>query len=105
MFLEPVPNMKRDTIESDITENTSKRLWAAVLIGAIKDVKKLAAAKSRDSVSKEEAKAWLQSDSKETGSFLWICEIFNLDHDCVRKSIAENNSRVAAFSDQFSYEE
>ena len=50
--------MKRDTIESDITENTSKQLWAAVLIGALKDVKKMAVTKSHDRVSKEEAKAW-----------------------------------------------
>ncbi|MBC8457979.1 MAG: hypothetical protein H8D67_08295 [Deltaproteobacteria bacterium] len=97
--------MKRDTIESDMVENRSKQLWAAVLIGAIEDVKKLAVTKSHDSVSKEEAKAWFQSDSKEIGSFLWICEIFNLDHDCVRTSIAKNYNRAADFSDQFTYEE
>ena len=54
-------------------ECANKRLWASVLVQAIKDVQ------GNYLRYREEAFKWLQSESMEVGSFLWVCSVLELD--------------------------
>ena len=58
-----------------------KKLWIAVLKQAIKD-------SQRDAKSSiVRSQLWFYHDSKEVGSYLWICDILNLDPESIRSSI------------------
>lgn len=36
-------------------------------------------------VAEEDARAWIDSDSEETGSFVWVCDLLGLEPDDVRR--------------------
>jgi len=69
------------TSERDM-EEACKRLWAAVLDQAVKEAR---AGKQYMLVDK--ARAWLESESQEVGSFLWICLVLNLDPQSIRSCL------------------
>ena len=35
------------------------------------------------------AKSWVASDSEQPGSFIWACDLFNLEPDAVRRAIRD----------------
>jgi len=80
-------------------DKRERALWAAVLIQAIEDVNWTPketisqAIKQRHLHEKEKAKAYLKAKRAGIGSFLWICELFDIDPDKVREAIFDNNGR------------
>ena len=63
-------------------EEGCKRLWAAVLKQAIKDIR------CRNDRRRENALSWFNSKNKGTTSFLWICGILGLDPDLIRMGLS-----------------
>ena len=61
-----------------IMQDACKRLWAAVLEQAMTDIQE-----DHDSHG-EEARKWLQSENPGTASFLWVCDVLDLDPALVR---------------------
>jgi hypothetical protein len=61
-----------------------KRLWAAVLIQAIKDLVGYTNERERTSVQYF-ARLCFASDNHEAGSFLWICDELELDPSWIRR--------------------
>ena len=55
-------------------------LWAAVLLVTVEDL-------NGDEQAKAAAKAWLDSASREIGSFLWVCEALGLNANAVIRSV------------------
>lgn len=58
-------------------EQEYRNLWAAVLKQAIKD------AGQEDQDSLNNPRLWFYSESKEIGSFLWICAVLNIDPESI----------------------
>ena len=56
-------------------------LWAAVLHRAILDYKK------GTGKVQESAQAWIESDENCVASFVWVCDIFDLNHKFAREKI------------------
>jgi hypothetical protein len=66
-------------------EENCKSLWASVLEQAVKDARNDA----------EGAWAWLHSEDQGIGSFLWICDIFEISPDLIRSNIG-NKRKIPA---------
>ena len=62
-------------------EEGCKRLWAAVLKQAIKDIR------GNNYHRREKAQSWLINNNQGTASFLWICNILGLDPDLIRMNL------------------
>ena len=80
--------------DSDMIEESCKRLRAAVLEQAISE-----ALGSRLDL-RESAWAWFCSENQGIGSFLWICTIFDLNPKFVRM-LEVNKDNGAEISDHF----
>jgi hypothetical protein len=83
-----------------------KRLWAAVLIQAIKDLAGFTLidnARDRPRLQKL-ARAWFASNNHELGSYLWICDELGLSPSWLRRrmmlSIATDQMTKGGFGDQ-----
>ena len=61
-------------------QDAYKRLWFAVLEQALTD------AKGKHYSYREEAREWFLSEKYETASFLWICDVLDLDPDSFRNA-------------------
>jgi len=66
-----------------------KRLWAAVLIQAVKDL----AGFSTDNEAERgwlqaSARAWFASERYSEGSFLWVCQQLEFEPSWIRRMIA-----------------
>jgi len=69
-----------------MTENNPyKNLWSAVLDRAMQDIKGIipGSEKYREKKIIKEAEDWFGSDDRDIGSFLWVCEILDLQPDKV----------------------
>ena len=67
----------------------ARGLWAAVLEQAVEDLQGCGYAKNEylsrsRQLQHESAVTWFKSDSQEPCSFLWICEILDLNPEVVR---------------------
>ena len=64
-----------------------KRLWAAVLLQAAKDVSGFTYvySESQRSMIQRSARAWFASNYYETGSYLWICDLLELEPSWIRR--------------------
>lgn len=72
----PEPNYEEDRL---VRANANYRgLWASVLLQAIRDVD------SSERCDREPALTYINDSSAETGSFLWVCEMLDLDPDRIR---------------------
>ena len=72
-----------------------KRLWFKVLKQAIFDIQ--FHHPRRDRYIKDEVTAWFKNDeNKNIKSFLWICELLELDPEYIREQILpkDNKARV-----------
>ena len=58
-----------------------KKLWAAVLGQAIHDLEK-------NNNGEYPPDKWFTSDYDEPGSFLWICELFEIDPEKTKTAIS-----------------
>ena len=67
--------MRETMTERAVSELGAKNLWKAVLEQAFKD----AQGKVGTYECSRNARVWFQSDSKDIGSFLWICEVLDLE--------------------------
>ena len=61
-----------------------KRLWAAVLLQAAKDVSGFTCERQRSLIQRR-ARAWFASNYYETGSYLWVCDLLELEPSWVRR--------------------
>jgi hypothetical protein len=61
-------------------DDNCRNLWAAVLERAIED----AVRGGNYWIDRENAKTWFLSDDRDVGSFLWVCDIVNLDPSVLR---------------------
>lgn len=72
-----------------------KRLWAVVLLQAIKDIdeNKVLWEWGRKNTQriKDDALDWFKSDRSDYCSFIWICNILDLNAGTVRKKILSKN--------------
>ena len=78
-------------------DEVCRNLWSAVLKQAIKD-----ASEYHCGFFAERALSWFEDESKEIGSFQWICSILNLNPESIKRviyqvtresnSISANNS-------------
>ncbi|UCF82980.1 MAG: hypothetical protein JSV50_17610 [Desulfobacteraceae bacterium] len=74
-----------------------KRLWAAVLEQAIKDVQgdeRAHRGKVR-SIFSEGAWAWFRSESQEVGSFLWTCNMLGFEPDFILSLLTRQDTGTA----------
>jgi hypothetical protein len=64
-----------------LIEKGCKNLWAAVLEQAIQDAQcEIASYKDKvEYIFSRNALEWFYSDGREIGSFLWICNILDID--------------------------
>jgi len=69
------------------------KLWAAVLFQAIHDVRRKKAEKY-SGYWQDDAKGWIQSKLQHIGSFIWICEVFDLPMKETRHLILNKRSIV-----------
>lgn len=73
--------------------NACKKLWFAVLFQAISDLVPARASENKDSVGvQDQAYKWFHSKRKNVGSFIWICDIFDLDADRMRTACMKRNA-------------
>jgi len=81
------------------THDPQKNVWAAVLIQAIDDlnVKSIPQESEKSQNDKEylknQANAYFKSKRMSMGSFVWICELFDIDPDVARKAILNGNGK------------
>jgi hypothetical protein len=69
-----------------------RRLWAAVLCQAVCDLR------YHRSALQHFTRLWFESDKREPGSFLWVCELLELDASWLRRRLLEmagKNPRVS----------
>jgi len=75
-------------------------LWVGVLKQAIRDFYGVGFVPTFELRSRsivrfhKDAKAWFESDRTECPSFLWVCEILNLDPAYIRKSVFSGSVNV-----------
>jgi len=65
-------------MEENKMEQKYKNLWSAVLKQAIKD------ANQNTKYPFNNPRLWFQSKNHTVGSFLWICNILNIDPESIR---------------------
>lgn len=79
--------------EGDV--RASKRLWASVVRTAADDLHRHHLKDDRGGRPdglKAQAEAWIRSDSEEIASFLWCCDILDLNAAAVRESVRNGTS-------------
>jgi len=59
------------------------KLWAGVLFQAIHDVH-IKESEKYPRYWRDDARAWCATDRRDIGSFIWICDVFDMDADQVR---------------------
>lgn len=65
-----------------------RQLWASVLWQAVYDVVRNAkAVRPTPRAIFVEASEWFASDAIYVGSFSWVCDLMNLDHERVRERV------------------
>lgn len=67
------------------------RLWAAVLFQAIHDVH-IKETEKHPRYWRDDARAWCAINRTDIGSFIWICELFDMDAEQVRALVLEEQS-------------
>lgn len=89
------------SIEKDGVKCGDKKLWAAVLHTALVDLHVPHAMRvyepKRETTTKhlsrkESAQEWIASDDFTPGSFLWVCEVLNMDAEPLRLGIKRMTS-------------
>jgi hypothetical protein len=86
-----------DSIEEQMK---ALKLWGAVLEQAIIDTTlgmKIAKAKEDDETIKlirKQSRAWVLSFQNEIGKFEWICDLFELDPEKIRRGIAKKWEQI-----------
>lgn len=87
-----------DDVEGDSQTFRCRRLWAAVLLQAVRDYGSV----QRDKVpppgsaygfSAYKLQQWFTSSSRDVKSFEWICELLDINPDVMRDKL-EVNSQV-----------
>lgn len=97
--------LQEGALPSDIY--ACKRLWASMLLTMIRDYAKLKRRLNKPPTKKlrgflkaegSSAEAWLFMDnSKDIGSFAWVCATLDINIEPTRKRIKENLRNVNAF--------
>lgn len=73
-------------MDADIELDTHRALFAGrVLLAKMTEDEAVAAAKKELAVTL----AWVASPAKKAGSFLWYCDLFDLEPSAVRRAIQE----------------
>ena len=92
--------MKIISIHDDlipISQIPEKKLWAAVLMQAFVDLEGMLFGQrsTRASMEREQAERWVKSNDKSyIGSFLYVCEVLDLEPEVVRKKFEKTQGRV-----------
>jgi hypothetical protein len=77
-----------------------QRLWAAVLLQAIKDLAGFNEETERDRLRlRYFARLWFTSDNHQPCSFLWICDQLELSPSWIRKMIAPMDAGIVTRED------
>jgi hypothetical protein len=63
-----------------------RRLWASVMRTAADDLH------TKNDDNRVKARAWFDSESVEIGTFLWCCDILDLNAQAVRQGIKANTN-------------
>ena len=73
-----------------------KKLWAAVLVQAFSDLEGLAFGNQRAiNNNRNQAKGWIKSnDASYIGSFLYVCEVLDIDPSFVRAKFNTYQNRI-----------
>lgn len=82
-------SMDFNFMEENNMEQKYRNLWAAVLKQAIKD------ANQNTKYPFNNPQLWFKSDSHAVGSFLWICNILNIDPESIRFPLEIGIKRAA----------
>jgi hypothetical protein len=64
-------------------------LWTEVIFLAIDDLDRRTRFSSLS--DQRSARAWLDSDAEDLGSFVWACQAINVDPDCIRSQLAKKH--------------
>jgi len=77
--------------EELISYNDARILWAHVMHKAIEDFKFGKRAKGAESLGAyRDARGWIWSDDEEFPSFLFLCEVLELDAGRIRRKLSEH---------------
>ena len=63
------------------------RLWWAVLLQAVNDVTQA----TTEDMDRKVLLDWFNSDRQDVCSFIWICDILDLNHEYVRRNVLRVN--------------
>ena len=67
------------------------RLWAAVLFQGLHDVH-IKESEKHSGYWRDNARAWCAINRIDIGSFIWICELFDMNADQVRSLVLDKES-------------
>lgn len=87
-------------VEKDAVKCGTKKLCAAVLHTALVDLH------AKKAILKELAEEWIDGDSFRPYSFLWVCEVLDMDAEQIREGIKRTTSanikgtRIQAIADK-----
>jgi hypothetical protein len=79
------PLLSSHTRYSDPAQEPLHKLWQAVLLGALKDLKGDAPSAPNCQRYQLDAQQWFESPRTGIGSLNWVCEIADLDAGTVRR--------------------
>ena len=79
---------------SDSEQSPYRKLWRAVLMGALKDLQGYPQSALDGQWRRREARPWFKSPDNGIGSLNWVCEITNLDADTVRRYVLSTPSAI-----------
>jgi len=74
-----------------------KKLWAGVLQQAIDDLNCIPK-KTEEQLAKEDALRWIESNNVSSFSFIWVCEVLDLNYKIIRAGILNEILQTPATS-------
>lgn len=87
--------MSAPTIEADLDSSQAsdseymryRRLWAAVLLQAIRDFRSVQTGARESGFNASRLRGWFESRSTDVRTFGWICLMLDLNPDAMREQI------------------
>ena len=67
-------------------------LWTHVILQAIDDLERRSSLRSR--AAQDAAREWFLSDSDVVGSFLWSCQVINVEPNSIRSWLAKKHQML-----------
>jgi hypothetical protein len=83
------PQIAEEEVPTPIASRAERKLWAMVMIRAIKDMlgTDRAASVKYQTLMQSSSLRWIKSDAYYIGSFMYVCEALGIDQPSTRKQL------------------